>query len=390
VRAWVRVAVCGILLAIAAPAFAVVAYQPPVTEAVIAARKEQAAAGDKYAQAELASWYFSGDYGLPVNREEAALWYRKAAEQEHELSQRQLASMYEFGEGVPADHEAALKWIRRALARYRGASMLIAGRYRAGHGVPRDSRKAAEWCRLSAEAGDLSAQNMLGEIYETGMQDYAEAAKWYRLAASADASRTLDPALHVAMANLARLFAFGPDAMRNYADAVEWYGRAIEAGDLFAPYGLGLLYEQGRGVARDSKRAIELYYFSAPISSEARERLFLLYEQDLPLPADDAGAIEWYRAAAQQGDAQARAGLGLRYKFGKGVERDWGIAYALFHLAAWSSPQGSMPDFRTPARVAESHMTPAMWNLVNEMAKPGNFLTALDRMQQLPAEARKR
>jgi TPR repeat protein len=350
----------------------------------VAARKEQAAAGDKSAQAEVAHWYFHGSYGLPVDRKEAAIWFTKAAEQGDEPSQRELAEMYEFGEGVPADHATALKWIRRAVAQYNGASTIIAQRYRVGNRAPKDARKAAEWCRISAEAGHIAAQNELGEIYELEFQDYTEAAKWYRIAANADAWGWTVSARAAAMANLGRVYAYARGVPQNYPEAVKWYERALDAGSTAASYGLGLLYEHGNGVAQDSKRAIELYYFAAPVNHEARQRLFLLYERDLPLPQDDAGAIEWYRTAAQNGDARAMAGLGLRYKFGMGVERDWWIAFALFHVAARYSPPGvpDLPEFKTPPRVVENYMTPFMWKQVDEMAKPGNLLNALTRLQQ--------
>jgi uncharacterized protein len=389
VPAWLLLAAFCLLLSIAGTAAAILPYIPPITEADVAARKEQAAAGDKGAQSDVATWYFSGSHGLPLDRAEAAAWYRKAAEQEDDFSQRALAAMYEFGEGIPVDHDAAVYWIRRALVHYRGSATLIAHRYRVGQRAPQDFRKAAQWCRISAEAGDIDAQNMLGELYETGaeIRDYAEAAKWYRLAAEAEPSRTLW-GVRAAMFNLGRVFAYGRGVPQDYAEAIKWYNRAIDAGNFSASYGLGLLYEQGHGVAQDFRRAIELYYAAAPIDREARERLFLLYERELPLPKDDAAAIEWYRTAAQNGDARARAGLGLRYKFGKGVERDWGIAFALFHLASRSS--ADLPDFLTPAAVAERHMSPAMWNLVNEMTKPGNFLNALDAIQRIPADARDR
>jgi uncharacterized protein len=53
-------------------------------------------------------------------------------------------------------------------------------------GVPQDYAEAAKWYRLAAEQGSASAQNTLGTMYHGGIgvsQDYAEAVKSYRLAA---------------------------------------------------------------------------------------------------------------------------------------------------------------------------------------------------------------
>ncbi len=58
--------------------------------------------------------------------------------------------------------------------------------YRKGQGVPQDYAEAVKWYRLAADEWDKAAQFNLGSMYEKGKgvpQDYANAAKWYRLAA---------------------------------------------------------------------------------------------------------------------------------------------------------------------------------------------------------------
>ncbi|MER8417961.1 tetratricopeptide repeat protein [Mesorhizobium sp. M1329] len=58
--------------------------------------------------------------------------------------------------------------------------------YAQGHGAPQDYAEAAKWCRLAAEQGNAKAQYLLGYMTANGQgvpQDRAEAAKWYRLAA---------------------------------------------------------------------------------------------------------------------------------------------------------------------------------------------------------------
>ena len=58
--------------------------------------------------------------------------------------------------------------------------------YDKGQGVPQDYAEAVKWYRLAAEQGDADAQYNLGVMYDNGQgvpQDYAEAVKWYRLAA---------------------------------------------------------------------------------------------------------------------------------------------------------------------------------------------------------------
>jgi TPR repeat protein len=376
---------CVLMLAFALlspPAKAIVAVMKEVTPEDVARMKERALAGDKVAQQELGYWYRGGSYGLPSDLDESLKWFRKAAEQDDVTSQQELAAAYEFGEGIAPDHAEALRWISRALKTNEAASLLIVHRYRVGDHAPKDARKAIEWCRLSADAGDVNARNMLGELYEFGLQDFGEAARWYSKAANSDFAGTWHSPRAAAMMNLGRLYAAGNGLPLDYRQAANWFERAIEAGDIQAPLGLGLLYERGNGVPRDTKKAMELYYQSAANLAEARERLFLLYADVLPLPANQAAATHALFEAADAGDERAQLALGLRYKFGMGVPRDWAVAYALFNLAARApNHDARLPDFTGPQAVAQLHMDTRAWKLVEEMQTRGQLRQAIARFQ---------
>lgn len=59
--------------------------------------------------------------------------------------------------------------------------------YEKGEGVPEDYAEAVKWYRLAAEQGRADAQYALGIKYAKGKgvpQDYVEAHKWLNLAAS--------------------------------------------------------------------------------------------------------------------------------------------------------------------------------------------------------------
>ena len=59
--------------------------------------------------------------------------------------------------------------------------------YARGLGVPQDYAEAVRWYRLAADQGHASAQNNLGVMYGTGAgvpQDYVQAHMWFNLAAS--------------------------------------------------------------------------------------------------------------------------------------------------------------------------------------------------------------
>lgn len=71
--------------------------------------QEQAANGEPSAQYRLGELYWHGK-GLEKDNEQAAAWYRRAAEQGDGQAQRMLAHFYSRGYGVPKDLAEAYKW----------------------------------------------------------------------------------------------------------------------------------------------------------------------------------------------------------------------------------------------------------------------------------------
>jgi uncharacterized protein len=73
--------------------------------------------GNAGAQLRLASIYFWGGHGVPQDPAQAALWYRKAADQGNALAQAHLGLTYEHGYGVPRDPVIARMWLNLAVSR---------------------------------------------------------------------------------------------------------------------------------------------------------------------------------------------------------------------------------------------------------------------------------
>jgi len=156
-----------------------------------------------------------------------------------------------------------------------------------------DTRESARDEQL-AHAGDPDAQFRLAARYDSGQgvtQSYAEAFKWYRMAADQD---------HVqAQVNLGLMYQQGQGVPRDDQAALQWLSRAADAGDATALYSLGLMYYHGNGV-----------------------------------PQDFSAAIAWYRRAAAKGEPKAMNNLGIIYGLGEGVPQDDAEAYVWFTLAA--------------------------------------------------------
>ena len=103
--------------------------------------------------------------------------------------------------------------------------VMLGDQYSDGEGVPQDYAAAAKCYRLAAEQGNAEAQNKLGVCYAWGRgvpRDTAEGVKWTRLAAE-------QGYLH-AQARLGSMYEAGSYLPKDYAEAAKWYRLAAEQG----------------------------------------------------------------------------------------------------------------------------------------------------------------
>jgi uncharacterized protein len=77
---------------------------------------EQLTGGDAVGQSGLGRLYYSGQ-GVRCDRQKAAEWFRKAAEQGYAAAESNLGYLFESGEGVPVNYPEAYKWYQLAAAR---------------------------------------------------------------------------------------------------------------------------------------------------------------------------------------------------------------------------------------------------------------------------------
>jgi TPR repeat protein len=106
-----------------------------------------------------------------------------------------------------------------------------------------------------------------------------------------------------------------------------------EQGDPEAQTSLGAKYFAGD--TPDSAEAAQLIRRAAERGvPTAREKLGLMYEEGLGVAQDYAEAAKWYRLAAEQGESYSQYGLGRLYFLGLGVSQDRGMAVKLFRQAA--------------------------------------------------------
>jgi TPR repeat protein len=98
--------------------------------------------------------------GVPQNYAEAARWFRRAADQGHDMAQHNLGVIYDFAQGVPQNYAEAARWYRAAADQGNAGSQYNLGvLYAKGQGVPQDYVIAHMLLNLSAAQGYEGAAN---------------------------------------------------------------------------------------------------------------------------------------------------------------------------------------------------------------------------------------
>ena len=181
-----------------------------------------------------------------------------------------------------------------------------------------------------AEENPNSSRVEIAEVAEenpnSSRAEIAEVAQLTKAATQGDAD---------AQYNLGFMYDEGRGMPKDDKKAVEWYRKAAKQGNADAQIHLGFMYMNGYGVPQDDKKAVEWYRKAAdqkhPI---AQHNLGFMYDEGRGVPKDDKKAVEWYRKAAKQGDADAQYTLGIMYENGEGVPKDDKKALEWYRKAA--------------------------------------------------------
>jgi localization factor PodJL len=130
---------------------------------------------------------------------EAVQWLQRAANAGFAPAQFRLASLYEKGEGLKKDLQAARRlYVGAADKGHAKAMHNLAVLHAEGVDGKPDYRTAAQWFRKAAVHGVADSQYNLAILYARGIgveQNLAESYKWFALAASkgdADSARKRD------------------------------------------------------------------------------------------------------------------------------------------------------------------------------------------------------
>ena len=150
-----------------------------------------------------------------------------------------------------------------------------------------------------------------------------------------------------------------------------------QSGDPKSQLNLGLMYENGHGVAKSHAKAAEWYHKAAGQGlARAQARLGIMYHLGRGVSKDYIVAVQWYRSAAEQGNADAQSNLGGSYGNGQGVEKDYVLAHMWLSLAAAQGLKAAAQNRSliakrmTPAQLDKAQKLVDNWQVQQQAKKP--------------------
>lgn len=157
---------------------------------------------------------------------------------------------------------------------------------------------------------------------------------------------------------------------------------AAKEGHIDSQFNLGVMYEQGIGIAKNDKEAVFWYEKAAAQgSSAAQYNLGVLYENGRGTAVDFAKANDLYRKASLQGDALAVGNLGMLYIRGDGVieNKIAGVALLLQSVTLDPSPQNLAKKNLTATAGLTPEMVTEARALSEKLSSASNMLDPLDQ-----------
>ena len=254
-------------------------------------------------------------------------------------AQFSVSASYEYG--VQKDEKKALYWLRKAAeGGHRTALTAMWLRYLDGKGVKQDEKKASYWMRKAAEGGDGTSQLMLGRRYRDGKgvkQDEKKALYWLHKAMR-------HKHYEIYQSELAALYEGGKHIKRDLRKAADLYQKSIAAmlSSVNSVHYAEHIQQSRNALVRVFKKRGLANKITKGDKKALRESIKLASGQDEVAKASKAmleellqsGVFIVAEALANQGEAEAQFMLGENYRLGKGVKKNAGLAIFWYKKAA--------------------------------------------------------
>lgn len=239
-----------------------------------------------------------------------------------------LGWLREHGFGFTRNLSEAADLYERAKA-WRNLALLT----RHGLGTPRNERKARDLLDRESAVDKNSWSNLCYLVEDAGfiVDTEIDQAMYVSLL-----DRAMEAGSVSARNKLGILFQRGVGVDKNSFTAVELFRQAVAGGSMAASLNLGLCFSRGwGGLKHDDAKAFQLYQKAADSGEciDAVNCLGMMFRDGKPT-RDEEKAFELLTFAGNGGSVDALVNLGMLYEQGRGVNKDETRAVALYQRAA--------------------------------------------------------
>lgn len=327
--------------------------------------KAAAAQGFPQALYKLGLCYKYGNGGADIDKDESLRLLQAAAKNGNADAQYHMAIAHMNADGVEVNHAETRRLLAAAAEQgHVAACFHMGGYFSEGLGVKKDKAEAIRLFTVSAEQDHVLSMRALVILYN-GLGDLEQGFKWLKKAALKKDVNSMDilAELHLsgtggaekdfrlvkmlsleaaakgsaaAEFRLGILYQEGKGVKVNERKAVQYFTQAAMKAHYGAHYKLGMAYYDGKGVDADLAKAVDLFKTSATHGNkDAMFMLGALYRDGEGVPADLKSSMHWLRLAVESKSIEAMNELGTIYMHGQGhVDIDEAQAFSLFQEAA--------------------------------------------------------
>lgn len=198
------------------------------------------------------------------------------------------------------------------------AQLMVSFSLHYGRGVSRDENQAKVWLEKSAASGNLIASARscyMNKDYSTSLNIFTRYVQ--------EASERKREEEMIAYMMLGLIYHYDKGVPRDYKKALRYYEMADELGNEIANYYIALYYQL---VKKDFQKAKRHYLKAA--NQKSLFNLGIMFQTGKGVPKDFKRALKYYSMAGNDGDSLNN--LATMYKHGEGVEKSLGMAFKLY------------------------------------------------------------
>ena len=265
--------------------------------------------------------------GIVQGDEKAEFWRKKSAENGYWRAAMGLADAYRDGSGVSQDAGKAITYYEKVYKLHREHAGEAANKIGRVYDEQGNHVKKFEWYKKSVEEGYDYGMHNLALCYRDGegaQEDQEQAIAWFKKAYELHGDAAGSAANGIGLIY---------NGQKNYVKQVEWYKKSAEEGYDWGMYNVACCYRDGEGVQEDQGQAIvwfqKAYGLHGDAAGDAANRIGLIYNSQ----GKHDEKLIWYMDAAREGYDWGMSNVGQCYRWGWGVNQDYGRAREWYQKA---------------------------------------------------------